>query len=212
LIKQETNSNNNTNHNHTRPNLNKIVRGNFLEIADAAAKKRGGLIEPRSHTLLVYNDLEAFREIYTQYSKTLLPQNEIVVIGSQYEAIDNVKRTLRLSGLDVERYLNQGTLFILDAQQGYQDAGSDGMWKFAKSLLSRARKEGRHGVTWFGDAGSFFSFERIEELMQYELSLPEKYEDCIKTVCSYHLKDFEKLNENQKRTLLDHHFKSILIE
>jgi hypothetical protein len=207
LIKQESNSNNN-NHNH--PNPNKIVNGKSLEIAETTARK--DLIEPGSHTLLVYNDLKAFREIYTQYAGALLPKNEIVAIGTQYETINNVKNTLRLSGLDVERYLNQGTLFILDAQHGYQDAGSHGMWKFAMSLLLRVKKEGRRGVTWFGDAGSFFSFEKIEELMQYELSLPQKYEDSIKTVCSYHLKDFEKLTEAQKQTLFDHHFKSILVE
>lgn len=186
------------------------MNGKSLEIAETMARK--GLIEPGSHTLLVYNDLKAFCEIYTQYSGALLPQNEIVVIGTQYEPINNVKNTLRLSGLDAERYLNQGTLFILDAQHVYQDAGSHGMWKFAMSLLLRVKKEGRRGVTWFGDAGSFFSFEKIEELMQYELSLPQKYEDSIKTVCSYHLKDFEKLTEAQKQTLFDHHLKSILVE
>lgn len=211
MVKKEEGINNN-NHNHDYPHPNKVVHGNFLEIAQAVAKKKESLIEPKSHTLLVYNDLEAFREIYTQYSKALLPQNEIVVIATQYEPINKVKNTLQLSGgIDVERYLNQDTLFILDAQDGYQIAGSDGMWKFAMSLLSRARKEGRLGVTWFGDAGSFFSFERIEELMQYELSLPDKYEDCIKTICSYHLKDFERLTEAQKQTLFDHHFKSILV-
>jgi hypothetical protein len=193
------------------PYSDRIVRGNSLEIAETTVKKKS-LIEPGSHILLVYNDLNAFREIYTQYSRALLPQNEIVVIGTQYETVNEVKNILRLSGVDVERYLNEGTLFILDAQPGYQDAGSHGMWKFARSLLSRVKREGRRGVTWFGDAGSFFSFEKIEELMQYELSLPQKYEDTLKTVCSYHLKDFEQLKESQKQILFDHHFKSILVE
>lgn len=150
-------SSNNTHHHHYSK---KIVHGNSLEIAEPTAKK--GLIEPRSHTLLVYNDMKAFREIYTQYSGALLPQNEIVVIGTQYDTINNVKNTMRLSGLDVERYLNQGTLFILDAQHGYQDAGSDGMWKFAKSLLLRVKKEGRRGITWFGDAGSFSVLRKLK--------------------------------------------------
>jgi MEDS: MEthanogen/methylotroph, DcmR Sensory domain len=193
------------------PYSDRIVRGNSLEIAETTVKKKS-LIEPGSHILLVYNDLNAFREIYTQYSRALLPQNEIVVIGTQYETVNQVKNILRLSGVDVERYLNEGTLFILDAQPGYQDADSHGMWKFAMSLVSRVKREGRRGVTWFGDAGSFFSFEKIEELMQYELSLPQKYEDTIKTVCSYHLKDFEQLKESQKQILFDHHFKSILVE
>lgn len=195
------------------PYSDRIVRGNSLEIAEAAAEKKKSLIEPGSHTLLVYNDLKAFREIYSQYSRALLPQNEIVVIGTQYETINGVKNTLRLSGIDdVERHLNEGTLFIVDAQQGYQNVDSRGMWKFAMSLLSRAIKEGRQGVTWFGDAGSFFGFEKIEELMHYEQSLPHKYEDTITTVCSYHLKDFEILTEIQQQTLFDHHFKSIMVE
>jgi hypothetical protein len=104
-----------------------------------------------------------------------------------------------------DKYPNEGTLFIVDAQHGYQDADTHGMWKFAMSLLLRAKREGRQGITWFGDASSFFSFEKIEELMQYELSLPQKYEDTIKTVCSYHLKDSEKLTETQQQTLFDHH-------
>jgi MEDS: MEthanogen/methylotroph, DcmR Sensory domain len=193
--------------------MEKIVRGDSQQIAETAAKKKKSLIEPGSHTLLVYNDLNAFREIYTQYSRALLPQNEIVVIGTQYEPIDNVKNALRFAGVgDVERYLNEGRLFIVDAQHGYHYADPRGMWKFAMSLLSRAKKEGRQGVTWFGDAGSFFSFEKIEELMQYELSLPQKYEDTISTVCSYHSKDFEKLAKNQQHTLFDHHSKSIVVE
>ena len=80
------------------------------------------------------------------------------------------------------------------------------------SLLSRAKKEAKRGVTWFGDAGSFFSFEKLEELMQHELSLPQKHEDIVTTVCSYHSKDFETLTEVQQHTLFDHHFKSILVE
>jgi len=204
-------SSNNKNH----PYSKKIVHINTQEIAETLTRKKESLIEPRSHTLLLYKDLKAFREIYTQYSRALLPQNEIVVIGTQYEPISNVKNNLQLAGVDdVERYLNEGTLFILDAQHGYQSADTQGLWKFAMSLLSRAKKEGRQGITWFGDAGSFFSFEKIEELMQYELSLPQKNEQdtAIKLVCSYHLKDFEQLNENQKQTLFDHHFKSIIAE
>jgi hypothetical protein len=88
--------------------------------------QKKSLIEPKSHNLLIYDDLKAFREIYSEYSKILLPENEIIVIATQYETIHDVKNTLRLSGVDVERYLNQGTLFIVDAQHGYQ--GADISW------------------------------------------------------------------------------------
>jgi len=210
------NQQNNHNHNH-HYNINdsnqKVMTGSSQEIAFKMAEKNNKLIEPGSHNLLIYNDLKKFREIYSQCIRALLAEkNELVVIATQYDSIPEVKNNLRLAGIDVDSYINQGSLFILDAQQGYQGVDSKGTWKFAMSLLSRAKKEGRHGVTWFGDLGSFFSFEKIEELMQYELWCPQKYEDNMKTVCCYHSQDFENLSETQQQTLFDHHFKSILVE
>lgn len=204
--------------NHDPSNNQKIVKGGSQEIAEMIIKNK--LLEPGGHNLLIYKDLKTLREIYSQYSKALLPENEIVIIGTQYDSISYVKNALKSSGrddddvFDGERYLNQGTLFIVDAQQEYQeDADHRGMWKFAMSLISRAKKEGRRGVTWFGDLGSFFSFDKIEDMIEYELWLPQKNEeDTLKGICCYHSKDFEKLNETQQRTLFDHHLKSIFIE
>ncbi len=197
----------------------KIVKGGSQEIAEMIIKNK--LLEPGGHNLLVYNDSKTLREIYSQYSKALLPENEIVIIGTQYDPIGYIMNALKSNGrdddddvFDGERYLNQGTLFIVDAQQEYQkDADHRGMWKHAMSLISRAKKEGRRGVTWFGDLGSFFSFDKIEDMIEYELWLPQKNEeDTMKGICCYHSKDFEKLNETQQRTLFDHHLKSIFIE
>lgn len=193
-----------------------LVKASSQEIAkmmtEEKKEKEKNVLEPGSHILLIYDDSKKLREIYSQYSRALLPENEIVIIGTQYDTTDNVKNTLRLAGVDIDKYLNRGTLFIIDAQQGYWNVDGSGLWKLCKSLIIRARKEGRRGVTWFGDLGSFFSFEKIEELMQYELSLPQKYEDVLKGICCYHLKDFENLSETQQQTLFDHHLKSIVVE
>jgi hypothetical protein len=196
----------------TKQEEKKVMHANSQEIADWMADEKKKLMEPGAHNILIYNDLKAFREIYSQYSRAVLPENEIVVIATQYDTTSDVKNTLRLGGIDVEKYLNQEALFIVDAQQGYQDADGSGIWKLYKSLISRVKKEDRRGVTFFGDLGSFFGFEKIEELMQYELSLPQKYEDTLKGICCYHLKDFENLSETQQQTLFDHHFKSMSVE
>jgi hypothetical protein len=189
----------------------KVLKGSFQEIADRMTNEKKKLMEPGAHNILIYNDLKAFREIYSQYSRALLAENEMVVIATQYDTISGVRNTLRLGGIDIEKYLNQETLFIIDAQQGYQDTDGSGIWKLCNSLISRAKKEDRRGVTLLGDLGSFFNFEKIEELMQYELSLPKKYEDTLKGICCYHLKDFENLSETQQQALFEHHFKSVLV-
>ena len=79
------------------------------------------------------------------------------------------------------------------------------------SLLFRVKKEERRGLTVFGDLGSFFGFEKIEELVEYEMGLPQKYVDRMNGICCYHSLDFKKLNKSQKNALLDHHVKSIVV-
>ncbi|MFL6496390.1 MAG: hypothetical protein ACJ703_08210, partial [Nitrososphaera sp.] len=42
------------------------------------------------------------------------------------------------------------------------------------TLLS-CKREGRWGITVFDDVGSFFSFDRIEDMVELELQCPRKY-------------------------------------
>jgi hypothetical protein len=169
----------------------KVVRGSLSEIANMIANENDRLIESGSHNLLIYNNLNELRKIYSQFAMARLAQNDIVLIATQYDPLEEVKNTLRLAGVDVDSHINHGSLFITDAQQEYQRLNSKGAWELGMSLLSRAKNEGRHGLTWLGDLGSFFSFEKIEELIQYELWCPQKFEDeKMKTVCFYHVKDF----------------------
>ncbi len=209
-MKQESSNNHNNKHHPSSKEI--VLHGSPIEIAEIMMNK--GVIEPGSHNLLIYKDFKTLREMYSHFSKALLPQNEMIAIGTHYDTIEEIKNALRLAGgVDVERYQNQGMLFILDAQERYQSEDPRKMWKLVMSLLSRAKKEGRRGLTGFADLGSFFSFEKMEELMQYELWLPQKNEeDAMKIVCCYHLKNFEKLDDTQKQTLFEHHFKSIRID
>ena len=83
------------------------------------ADEKETMMEPGAHNILVYNDSKAFREIYSRCSRALLTENEIVVIASQYDTVSDVRNTLRLDGVDVERYLNKGIIFIIDVHRGY---------------------------------------------------------------------------------------------
>ncbi|HVX03277.1 MAG TPA: MEDS domain-containing protein [Nitrososphaera sp.] len=163
--------------------------------------------------MLVYPDLDSFQEIYCGYAKKHLepPHNEIVLIVTHYQDIGKVRRNLLAAGVDVSKYeKKEGSLIILDSVQSYH-ANSDhtGVLKLAESLVEKAEREGRTGVCVFGDIGSFFLFDRVPELLQYELSIPKRLPIKLKSFCSYHADDYGKLSNEEKKILVDNHFRRI---
>lgn len=168
-------------------------------------------LAPGSHNLFVYDDLPSLERFYCEYAAKWLPKNEIVLIGTQYQTEDRVKKALSHFGIDVSRYMGEGSLLIIDAQRGYLPSDIYGTFKLVMTLVERAKKEGRHGVSWIGDGGSFISFCRIDDLMKYELSCPQKFDDeMLRAVCCYHEGDFSKLAQENRDILQKHHMKCLV--
>lgn len=163
------------------------------------------------HNILVYPDLETFVEMYCMYAKIhLQPKyDEILLIVTQYETPDKVKQNLTEFDIDAKLHEQNGSLLIVDSVKGYQNGDTDGILKLAQWLADRAEKEGRQGVCVFGDMGSFFMFDRLVELLQYELSIPAKPGIKLKAFCSYHASDFDRLSLEQRQTLQDNHYRRI---
>jgi hypothetical protein len=165
------------------------------------------------HNMLVYPDLDTFTETYCMYARIHLQSkyNEIVLIVTQYQTIDKVRQNLQDYGVDVDRYEGEGSLVIIDGVEGYQsDNNHAGVFKLAQSLVQRAEKEGKSGLCVFGDMGSFFMYDKIIELLQYELSIPQKPPIKLKAFCSYHAGDYGKLTEEQKETLVKSHYRRLM--
>jgi hypothetical protein len=56
-----------------------------------------------------------------------------------------------------------------------------------------------------GDMGSFLFEKRIQDLIDYELYLPKRFEANLKGICLYHYKDFDRLSEDQKQIIVNQH-------
>ena len=121
-------------------------------------------------------------------------------------------QNLRGFGIDADAHKNDGSLVIIDAVRGYQAGDVNGVLKLAKSLVSRAEKEGKQGVCVFGDMGSFFLYNRIVELLQYELSIPPRPPLQLKPFCSYHAEDYGNLTSDQKKVIEGNHFRKINLQ
>ena len=168
--------------------------------------------------IVVYPNLQTFRQIYTQHAKDQLANEEddnnnthneqskprIILIATFYETIDSVKHSLSAVGVDAQSLIDNGSLIIVDAFSSYYPDVS-GMKKLVASLSDRARKEGSDGVTAIVDMGFFFLFGgdgRATELINYEASLAPKTEGGnVKGFSCYHGGNYNTLKDSQRKEL-----------
>jgi hypothetical protein len=167
--------------------------------------------------IVIYPNLQTFRQIYTKYAKQQLAKEDdnnntrieqskprIILIATFYETIDSVKHSLNAVGVGAQSLIDNGSLVIIDAFSSYYP-DIDGMKKLVASLSDRAKKEGRVGVTAIVDMGFFFLFGgdgRATELINYEASLPPKTEGGnVKGFSCYHGGNYNTLKDSQKKEL-----------
>ena len=170
------------------------------------------------NSIIIYPNLQTFRQIYTKYVKDQLAKEDennskrnepslprIMLIATFYETTDSVKHHLSAAGLqNIQSLIDNGSLVIVDAFSSYYP-DVDGMKKLVASLSDRARKEGIDGVTAIVDMGFFFLFGgdgRATELINYEASLaPTTEGGNVKGFSCYHGGNYDTLKDDQKKEL-----------
>ncbi|HEX5977941.1 MAG TPA: MEDS domain-containing protein [Nitrososphaeraceae archaeon] len=190
-------------------------------------------IDEGENCILVYPNMQTFREIYMQYAKDQLVAREeqkenednnkdvhhdnnnrrkeqllmprIILIATFYDTVNAVKHNLSAVGVDVQSHIDDGSLLIVDAYDGYYP-NINGMKMLVASLSERARKEGRIGVSVISNMGFFFLYDGdgdASELISYETSLPSKTDGGnVRGLSCYHTRDYENLDDSQKKELL----------
>jgi hypothetical protein len=173
------------------------------------------------HCLVVYPDMNTLRRIYSYYTKMQLEDNnEIVLIIPYYETTEMVRSVLsgekennQSNIIDVRKYEKQGSLVIIDSVKAYFPSDIDLMSYLAR-LAKQAQFSGKNGISIIADLASFYYNDQSDKLIEYEMSLPTKYDDNMKLkgFCFYHQVDFDRrLTEQQKQTLLEHHGKNLMV-
>jgi hypothetical protein len=161
------------------------------------------------------------RGIYSYYAKMQLEyNNNIVLLLPYYETTEMVRSVLsgenknnKGSIIDVRKYEKQGSLIIIDSVKAYFGSDTD-LMSFLARLVKRAQSSGKNGISVIADLASFYYYDRIDKLIEYEMSLPTKYDDemKLKGFCLYHQEDFDKrLSKEQRQKLLEHHGKNLMV-
>lgn len=164
-----------------------------------------------AHYIIVYPDIITLREIYSGYIKSQIEDNkEIVLILSYYETVDSVRNFLLPTheiSSDLEKYERDGSLVIIDSVKGFFDFDHP---SYVKNLLKQAESLGKSGISVIADAGAFYHYNKAEELVKHELSMPSKFDINLKRFCVFHKQDFDRLTEVKKQRLLEHHEKDLI--
>ncbi len=116
-----------------------------------------------------------------------------------------------LPKIDVRKYEKQDFLLIIDSARAYFGSSID-VVAFVKSLVNYADQIGKNGVSVLADMGSFFHYNKLNDLIEYESSLPPRSDIKAKGLCLYNKDDFNwRLSRIQKKKLLEHHGRELLI-
>ena len=108
------------------------------------------------------------------------------------------------AGISVNNETKEGNLIILDSIKACQ-IDIQGAANLATTVAKRAEIDGKAGVFGLTEMGSFFIAERTASLLEYEQSLPKKWDLNFKSTCTYHTDDFATLSKQQQETLLSTH-------
>ena len=100
---------------------------------------------------------------------------------------------------------------IIDSSRAYFGSSID-IVSFVRSLVNYADQIGKNGVTVLADMGSFFCYNKLNDLIEYETSLQRTSGIKAKGFCLYNRDDFNwRLTYIQKKKLLEHHGRELMI-
>ena len=166
------------------------------------------------HCLLIYPDLKTFREFYIRYIQRQIDErNEIILFNPFYETVGTVRQNLSRGYIDLVKFQHTSDISLIIADSLNQYFGKVPIAKFRKMLVMFAIKKKKQGVSILSDMGSYFFKTLCNELVDYELSLPKKYDNQVKGLCLYNQLDFDnRLSKRQKEELINHHGMAIMLK
>jgi hypothetical protein len=164
------------------------------------------------HIILIYPNLYALREIYSHYCNIALKNNELVLILTYYQTAECIRQTLKELDIDVEKYEKENDLIIIEDSIETHSGYKEDFLSLLKTLDKQQGKRGKNGLSVLADMGVFFHFQNNKDvLIDFESSLPLKFDMNVKRICTYHMGDFERFEQHEKDNLIKSHHLQIKV-
>jgi hypothetical protein len=185
----------------------KLIDGSLTSILQLLCETQYG-----EHNILVYPNLDAFREIYTHLAKARVEdKNDRVVLLPHYETAKSVEQAFIELDVDARKLVEKGDLEIIDSHHGFFDPAQSFQRVVEASAIDAVRN-GKSGAIIVADMGSFFHRQEVDRLISHECGISiHEAEQRFTIFCCYHQKDFEKLSKEQESKMCENHFHNLFV-
>ena len=123
-----------------------------------------------------------------------------------------------------KKHEKNGSLVIVDSLKAYSylpyhndsnNNGKEPMFNIISMVGSLLKKQsetmGKKGITIISDIGSFYQSEKLDDLIRYETSFPQKTNLKYKAFCSYRKDFFDLISQTQQKRLFEHHYRNLIV-
>ncbi len=193
----------------TYHNNNKITRCSAGEIDQVIQS-----VSDNKHILLIYEDLETFREVYAKIVQALLKNSDgaeaSILLLPYLESAETVMLYLQENEVDISSARRIGNLTVIDSVKWFLTNKTDPN-QLLEHMAKIIKAQNKKSATIIRDLGCFFLGERVNELIGMEIGFPQSIGNALTTICCIHGGDFERFNAQQKDALIEHHHRVLYI-
>lgn len=166
-------------------------------------------INLKDHVLASYKSSTDEIRDAIQFLKNGIENNECVMIVTRKDnGLDEIGEAFTANGIDADKLMSNNSLMIVDNKEWYiPDEKVDkhriiDQWK---DLVNQSLIYGKKGLRAFCMMDTFFEHSFLEELVDYEHTLPLRFDRPFLAVCAYKEGDLDKLSKGQRETMIESH-------
>jgi MEDS: MEthanogen/methylotroph, DcmR Sensory domain len=188
-------------------NKEKLVDANLESIIQLLCECQYG-----EHNIVIYPNLDSFREIYARLTKARINNcNDKVILLPHYETAKSVEQALMEMDLRAKDEVGRGSLEVIDSYHAFFDPEQTFL-QVVSAALNDAVRAGKTGAVVIADMGSFYHRQAIDNLIAHECKIPSKQAGVNSTIfCCYNHKDFQNLTKLQEEKLCENHYRNLFV-
>jgi hypothetical protein len=160
------------------------------------------------HNAVLYSGITELHHLLIEYCRiSLKSSNEILLIITSYDSIENLLKTLKVIDSDINSRQKDGSLVIRESAKAYFNLADElvDIVILIRMLLQRKRKLGKDGLTVICDMEIFFHKKRIADLVSHEAKLSMGDFNEVRVICCYAKPSLSLLTQQQTQQILSAH-------